>query len=256
MKKRKETARTLIIAVIILAAVFWLSKDQSSFSPTTNPSPTPTASLSILRTPSISQKPASPQKLIRQEVPFTSQAPFGEWSDPRQQDGCEEASSLMAVYWARGIPSPDKEQAKKEILAISQWQNDKYGNYTDTSAKDTAGRIIKGYFNYHDVEIINGITVEKIKNSLEAGNLVIVPINGQIVGNQFYTQPGPERHMLVITGYDYKTDEFITNDPGTRRGEDYRYKSKILFGSIRDYTTGHKEPIPAETQKNAIIVKR
>ena len=35
-------------------------------------------------------------------VPFTSQAPSGQWDNPVYQDGCEEAAALMAVYWAEG----------------------------------------------------------------------------------------------------------------------------------------------------------
>ena len=38
-----------------------------------------------------------PKRFVLLNVPFTSQAPFGEWSDPRHQDGCEEAAALMAV---------------------------------------------------------------------------------------------------------------------------------------------------------------
>lgn len=40
------------------------------------------------------------QSTILYDVPFAAQAPFGEWSDKRQQDGCEEVSALMAVKWA------------------------------------------------------------------------------------------------------------------------------------------------------------
>ncbi len=36
------------------------------------------------------------------DIPFTPQAPFGEWSNPIYQDGCEEAVRLIAVRWARG----------------------------------------------------------------------------------------------------------------------------------------------------------
>ena len=76
---------------------------------------------------------------------------------------------------------------------------------------------------------------------LEAGHLVIIPTNGQALKNPNFTLPGPERHMLVVKGYDYETEEFITNDPGTRNGADYRYKKDLLFEAIRNYKTGFHE---------------
>ena len=42
-----------------------------------------------------------PQKYYLEAVPFVPQAPFGEWKDRRFQDGCEEATSLIAVAWAQ-----------------------------------------------------------------------------------------------------------------------------------------------------------
>ena len=37
----------------------------------------------------------APLAKVIYDVPFTSQAPFADWKDPRQQEGCEEASILM-----------------------------------------------------------------------------------------------------------------------------------------------------------------
>jgi len=34
--------------------------------------------------------------------------------------------------------------------------------------------------------------------------------------------------MIVIRGFDPATKEFITNDPGTKRGEFYRYDIDLL----------------------------
>ena len=41
--------------------------------------------------------------------------------------------------------------------------------------------------------------------------------------------------MLVIIGFDDKTGEFITNDPGTKRGAEFRYKYKILLNAIHNW---------------------
>jgi hypothetical protein len=59
--------------------------------------------------------------------------------------------------------------------------------------------------------------------------------------------------MVVIRGYDVDTKEFITNDVGTRQGENYRYPESVLFNAIRDYPTGDHLPITGFT-KSAILV--
>ena len=188
-------------------------------------------------------------------VPFAAQAPFGEWHDPRQQDGCEEAASLMAVLWTQGKPFITKEEAKETILAISAYQTDTYAEYRDTSAADTLERIINGFFNYPNAELktINGR--QEIIRELQEGNVVIAPMNGQALNNPNFTPPGPERHMVLVHGYDPGADQFITNDPGTRQGENYPYKTVLFFDAIRDYPTGYHIPIAA-VEKRIIVVRR
>lgn len=194
------------------------------------------------------------EELFLLDIPFTPQAPFGEWSDPRQQDACEEASALMAVRWARG-QELEREEAKKEILAISKYQSENFGEFRDTSAEDTLKRIIIGYFKYDKAEVKKITAADDIIKEIEAGHAVIVPANGRKLGNPYFTPPGPERHMVVIKGYDEQKREFITNDTGTKRGEGYRYKKDIFFSAIRDYSTGYHEPIIKE-EKAMIIIKK
>ncbi|MEK7123181.1 MAG: C39 family peptidase [Patescibacteria group bacterium] len=208
--------------------------------------PTPVESKIILKV----KKP----EVILFDVPFTAQAPFGNWSDDRQQDGCEEASALMAVRWARGL-SLTLEEAEQEIIAISEFERITYGGYHDTSARDTAKRIIQGYFEYNNFEVKNTITARDIIAELKNGNLVIVPVNGRKMGNPYYTPPGPIEHQLVIIGYDKKADEFIANDPGTRRGKGFRYATSVLENALQNYLTGYKEPITT-IEKNMIVIKR
>ena len=57
--------------------------------------------------------------------------------------------------------------------------------------------------------------------------------------------------MLVVIGY--TDDGFITNDPGTKRGEQYWYKTETLLDAIHDWT-GVKEEI-AKGPTNALIVQ-
>lgn len=205
------------------------------------------------------EKPTSPiidrTKSVFTDVPFTVQAPFSEWSDPRFQDACEEASALMAMKWITGEIIPTKLDAKNSLLEIINWQTEKYGSYHDTSAADTADRIFKEYFNYENVDVKNNITSDDIITELQNGNLVIAPMNGQLLKNPFFTQPGPERHMVLILGFDSKTNEFITNDPGVSQGKNYHYPIDIFMEAIRDYPTGNHVPI-TEVLKNIIVIKK
>lgn len=187
------------------------------------------------------------------EAPFIVQAPLGNWADPRQQNGCEEAAALMAVYWTKGrtlLPA----DAEKALRTLSDYELKTYGEYRDTSARDTAERLFKGYFQYDSVEVIHDIRAADIKKELEKGNVVIVPVNGRLLKNPYYTPPGPRQHMIVVKGYDTATKEFITNDPGTKRGENFRYDESILENALRDYPTGFHEPI-REMNKAMIVVK-
>jgi len=240
-------AKYLILGTIIITGI-WIYSQSSlqisyHFADTITPLPAITISTS---------SPEPNTKILIPDVPFTSQAPFGNWSDDRQQDGCEEASSLMAVSWARGTSFTPNE-ALNTILNASKYELENYSEYRDISGRDTVERIIKGYFGYTDVQFRGDITPADIVKELHNGNLVITPMNGQLLNNPNFTGAGPERHMLVVRGYDPQKREFITNDPGTRKGELYRYPESVLFSAIRDYHTGYHVPIK-DIKKNMIVV--
>ncbi len=191
---------------------------------------------------------------INHDVPFTSQAPKGNWDDERQQDGCEETSALMAMLWVRNKTITAK-QAETEILALSDYEQAIYGEFRDITLEDIKKWIFNDYFKYNNVSIEMNITPNSIITVLRNGGVVLVPMNGQKLHNPYFTAPGPERHMLLIRGYDPGTKEFITNDPGTKRGENYRYSEATIIEAILVYPTGHHEPAD-ENLKGMIVVKK
>lgn len=197
--------------------------------------------------------PTLPQiKSVLHEVPFTPQAPFANWADPIQQDACEEAVALMAVRWAKN-ENLSREEALREIITASKFQTEKYGSYQDTSLEDTVERIIKGYYHYDEAVVKIANSAEDLIFELLQNHLVLVPLNGRALNNPNFTQPGPERHMVVVKGYDRETDEFITNDPGINNGEGYRYPVDVLYDAIREYSTGYHVPIN-EIKKSMIVI--
>ncbi len=190
---------------------------------------------------------------IKQLVPFVVQAPHAQWDDPRYQDACEEASMVMAEAWLEGENHISRNDAEEQIEELFKYEQDFFDDAVDTSANDTARFFDKHYG--HNVTVKENISMEDLYNILAQENIIIAPTNGKWLGNPHFTSGGPDRHMLVIVGFDKKNREFITNDPGTRVGRGYKYKDSILYNAIRDYQTGNKKSIEG-ISKTIIIIKK
>lgn len=184
-------------------------------------------------------------------VPFVSQAPFGDWADPRQQHGCEEASLLMVHAYLEG-EELTAESALTGIFALSAFEEENFGGAHDLSLADTR-ELWRAYYGRADGAVTYGITAEDIKREIAAGHPVVVPMDGTKLHNPHYTSPGPERHELVVIGYDDATGEFVTNDPGTQYGAGYRYPYDTFMQAVRDYKTGLDEPL-TEVVKAMLVV--
>ncbi len=193
------------------------------------------------------------RRAILFDVPFTAQAPLGNWQNEQQQNACEEASALMAMHWVDKKPLTLPE-AEKELIAISNYEFKNFGHFHDTSAEDTVERIFKGYFNYHNVELKRPVVVNDIKQELGKGNLVLVPVNGKKLNNPSYADPAPDEHMILVIGYDGTTKEFVTHDPGSRQGGGFRYAEQLLQEAMQDYPSGFHEPTK-NADKAMIVVK-
>jgi len=162
------------------------------------------------------------------DIPFASQAPLGDWNQP-YQDACEEASIVMIKYYKNRL-SLSKESMKLEITQAVDWQVKNWGGHRDLDAKDTL-KFAEDYFGLQGT-IINQPTAETIKEQLVLGNPVILPTAGRKLKNPNFRGLGPIYHMLVVRGYDDKISKFITNDPGTRKGERYLYDYDLLIAAI------------------------
>ena len=183
------------------------------------------------------------------KVPFISQAPLGVW-DERHEEACEETSLIMLnAYLKNG--TLDKNSGEKEIQKIIDFQIEKYGDYKDTSAKETV-KLARDFYGLDNLKVVYDFTQEDIKKYLSKGNPIIVPAAGRALGNPNFTAPGPLYHNLILTGFT-QDDLVITNDPGTRKGENYTYKLSVLYEAIHDFD-GNKEEI-AKGRKAMIVVE-
>lgn len=190
-----------------------------------------------------------PQSVIL-NVPFIMQAPLGNWNDRRQEFGCEEATIVMAMDWARKVVNTPgdtiyKEEAQRDIINMSEYERVIYGFYEDTSAEDTA-RLMREFYQYPDVEVKTNVSVEDVRQELAKNRVVIIPLDTRLTGLQTYKH-GPIRHMVIAVGYDDKNNEIIINDPILQNGGFEWIPANALNAAMWNYSTGNNQPLPPRT---------
>lgn len=169
-------------------------------------------------------------------VPFTTQAPFADWSQP-YQDACEEAALLTVVHYWKDEPFTP-EVAKSEILDLVAFQNQLLGApdaYRSTDASTTA-YVAEQKWPEYTARVVYDWTVDDVEAEVAAGHPVIVFAHGKALGNPNFRNGGPDYHALVVKGY--TEDSFIANDVGTRRGADYVYPKQTLLDASHDWNYG------------------
>lgn len=205
------------------AAATALVPEQPPASPVQRAAPTPAAPIST---------PAS-ARAVNLAVPFAPQAPTANWAEP-YQDACEEAAIIMIERFFRGA-SLSLPEMDAEILRMVKFQEERYGFFKSSNAAETA-RLAEAFYPHLSARVAYDATADDIRGALAQGSPVLALVNGRKLGNPFYTQPGPERHALVIKGV--TGGKFITNDPGTRRGADFVYPIPTVLNALEDYDGG------------------
>ena len=273
MKKYLLLSLSIIIAGIIISSVFlwiFLNKESSknnviekkySENMTENVKKSSISSFSEENKKSIDGTKESSEigrkeelnlpNFVQNDAPFIVQAPFGIW-DELHDEACEEAVVIIANGFLDNIKEISKEKADEEILKLVDWQIEKYGRHKDLNIEEIQELALEFYGD--NFEISENVNEESFKKILAEGDIIIIPAAGRELGNPYFTPPGPLYHALVVIGYDETTKEFITNDPGTKRGEEFRYPYKTILQSIHDFP-GKKEKI-LEGKPRVLIVKK
>ncbi|HEX3100096.1 MAG TPA: hypothetical protein VHQ41_03980 [Patescibacteria group bacterium] len=182
-------------------------------------------------------------------VPFTAQAPTANWDELHNQ-ACEEASAIMTNAFFAGISSLPPATVEKEIDSLTKWQQDNFGYNLSINTQETV-QMIQANFPLN-AEIVN-VSEQTIKQALVENKLVIFPGNGQMLNNPNFKTPGPVYHMLVITGYN--GDTFVTNDPGTRNGFNYKYSYSTLEAANGNWDK-YQEKVNLSDKKIIIVSKK
>ena len=158
----------------------------------------------------------------------------------------------MVVHSLEGTPLTPQ-IADEEILAVTFWETEN-GYPQDITAAQMA-EISRTKFGLR-ARVRTDVTIDTIKEELAAGNPVIVPAAGRDLDNPYFSGEGPWYHALVIIGYEkgWTGEWFIVNDPGTKRGSRYAYRTQTLLDAIHDWT-GVKEEIRSG-EKAMVILER
>lgn len=225
--------------IFVLSYVIWHHQDFFDM-------PRNTAAIKLIQAPAL-LPPTKPQIIWKEikeenaipqsfklEVPFTPQAPFGNWANP-WQEFCEEAVILMtAKYYINSgqqvIPSPIAGGLMRQIMF---WEEKTFGYHENTGTENIA-RTVKELFGL-ETKVIEDTTVEKIKEEILRYRPVIIPAAGRLLKNPHFQKGGPLYHTVLVIGYDDSDRTFIVHEPGTRFGREYKYSQQKLFEAIRDW---------------------
>lgn len=179
---------------------------------------------------------------INVNVPFTSQAPNGDWSEP-WQNACEETSIYMVSSFYANDPIK-REQAVAKIKEILKVKNEGIKVSKDESLA-TISQLIVDLDLPWTTQLVSDPMKDDLKNELVAGHPIIVPVYAPALKSPYYVSGGPDYHVLVLTGYDDADGVFIVNDPGTKDGEGLRFPYDTFMSAIHDlnlknYVAGKK----------------
>jgi hypothetical protein len=141
------------------------------------------------------------------------------------------------AFWTSA--SPTASDIETEILKLVAWQQLNFGYYKHTTAAQTA-RMLRDVYGYRRVDVVYDVDADDVAEQVRAGRPVIVPLAGRLLGNPYYTQPGPVYHMLVAKGV-AENGDIITNDVGTRHGRNLTYSPKVFSAAMHDVPAGGDE---------------
>jgi hypothetical protein len=165
------------------------------------------------------------------KMAFFPQAPYADWSLP-YQESCEEASVILVANLFNKL-NLNREKFHGELLKLIEWEKERFGDYKHTDIKQTE-IIINEYYKLKTV-IHENPNIDDIVKILKKGNLIIAPFAGKLLDNPYFTNGGPKYHMLVIKGFNLKTQEIVTHDVGTKRGANFIYSWENINASIHDW---------------------
>jgi hypothetical protein len=179
---------------------------------------------------------------LRLAVPFTTQAPLGDWAN--HQESCEEANlAQVAAYWGGDHSAVlDPHTADRTISALVAWQVKNWGHEDDLTDV-RLGQLGEAYYGYQ-YEVLP-LSESAMQDQLKLGRPVILGVTTHGLGNEHYPgysthylQPGYSvSHFITIVGFDGSS--FVLNDPGLTPGRGYHVEYDQLLFAINNLDQQH-----------------
>lgn len=167
-------------------------------------------------------------------VPFTPQSPYYNWVQP-WEDACEETVISMVDVYYRQKQYAGQADAAAHISHIMAIKEQYYGYSLDEDVGKMTD-LINNFLSW-EAHVVENPSIEQIKAEVQAARPVIMPTAGKALVNPRFRNGGPPYHTIVISGFDDETGEFITQEPGTRYGEDFRYSYDVIMDAMHDFTS-------------------
>lgn len=210
-------------AVILTAPVAQPTAEPTPQTPDPSPAATPAPTPTPVPTP----LPAS--VLIR--VPYTPQAPTGNW-DTIHQEYCEAAATFMVGRYYRGqagvIPPAEADKAMGSIVS---YERETFPGILDLKLEQIA--TVGNYF-YDLKPTLQPASLEAVKQMLAAGRPVMIPVmtHGAPGGQKIAPGYGSRNvyHIVLLVGYDQ--NRVYANDAGFMTGQNYPYSWDILQAAM------------------------
>lgn len=181
--------------------------------------------------------PTTTRAAVILDVPFTVQAPYNTWRVQPFQDACEEATIIMAESYYTGEDLTPR-YVRRRILDFVAYEKKYFGFHQDTDAHHTE-RLIDEQSKIWGT-VVESPTIDQIKEQIDLGRPVIhIAYSPMLKNPNFRVRMNPY-HVLLIIGYDDARKEFITHDPGTRFGKNYRYPMQRIIDSNHDFQKPNK----------------
>lgn len=216
-----------------------------------NTSISPSPQISTVPEQTLKPEPTPLPKEVDIDLPFASQAPFGKW-DHTHEETCEEAAVLIAAFHKKKLDFASNQEAEDNLQDIIEWEKANLnGTWESTTAEETL-KILTDKFST-SAFIENDPTIDSIKKHLADGEIVLAPSAGRILNNPYYTAPGPVFHYIVLKGYT-NNNMFITHDPGTKHGANYKFDIPVVMNAIHDWI-GQDATILDGPKKVIIVTK-
>ncbi len=185
------------------------------------------------------------------DVPFTTQAPAGDWSEP-WQNACEETS----IYMVASFYAEDDIKRDEAILRIREIFKTKHEEFKVSKDESlaTIAELIQKLDLPWSARLVYDPTIDDLKAELAAGRPIIVSVYAPALEKSFYVVNDIQYHVLVLVGYDDADGTFIVNDPGTQFGEGLRFPYATFMDAIHDlnpedYEAGKKAVLFSEVNK-------